>query len=383
MKKALLAAALMTAGVVAHAQSSVTLYGRLDAGLEYMSGVPQGTGAAGQATGSTNRWRAESGDWGTSLWGLKGVEDIGGGNKVLFQLEGSFNTMTGSGPGGGGLFNRWATIGLANDQFGTFTMGRMLFISNGVWDFDPFGQSNWSSASLVRGRNWPQSSNNFAYQSPKIAGFDFYGQYALSNATSWNGNGTTAQGREAGAQITYTNSLFQIRGLYDEIRNPANGNLYGANLDTINTANAGGGVFSASREYSALVNVFLGQFKIQAAYQAIRSAGARGVLPGQPTTLDHEWGGVTWQATPAAALIAAVYHVNGNNGAGNATIYTVGGTYNLSKRTLLDMQVAQVRNSKSANYGLNANNAGLASSTDNPLQGHNQTGVYAGIQHSF
>jgi predicted porin len=44
MKKALLAAALMSAGVVAHAQSSVTLYGRLDAGIEYMSGVP--TGAA-------------------------------------------------------------------------------------------------------------------------------------------------------------------------------------------------------------------------------------------------------------------------------------------------------------------------------------------------
>jgi predicted porin len=383
MKKALLAAALMTAGVVAHAQSSVTLYGRLDAGIEYMTGVPQGSNAAGSATGSTNRWRAESGDWGTSLWGLKGVEDIGGGNKVLFQLEGSFNTMTGAGPGGGGLFNRWATVGLSNDQYGTFTMGRMLYISNGVWDFDPFGQSNWSSASLVRGRNWPQSSNNFAYQSPKIAGFDFYGQYALSNATSWNGNGTTAQGREAGAQVTYTNSLFQVRGIYDEIRNPANGTLYGPNASAVNTANVGNGVFAASREYSALVNVFLGQFKIQAAYQAVRSAGAQNVLPGQPTTLDHEWGGVTWQATPAAALIAAVYHVNGNNGAGNATIYTVGGSYNLSKRTLLDLQVATTQNSKTANYGLNANNAGTATSTDNPLPGHSQTGVYAGIQHSF
>jgi predicted porin len=383
MKKALLAAALMSAGVVAHAQSSVTLYGRLDAGIEYMSGVPTGANANGAANGNTNRWKAESGDWGTSLWGLKGVEDIGGGNKVLFQLEGSFNTMTGAGPGGGGLFNRWATIGLSNDQYGTFTMGRMLFISNGVWDFDPFGQSNWSSASLVRGRNWPQSSNNFAYQSPKIAGFDFYGQYALSNATGWNGNGTTAQGREAGAQVTYTNSLFQIRGIYDEIRNPANGALYGPQLDVINSANAGGGVFAASREYSALVNVFLGQFKIQAAYQAVRSAGATGVLPGQPTTLDHEWGGVTWQATPAAALIAAVYHVNGNNGAGNATIYTVGGSYNLSKRTLLDLQVATVQNSRAANFGLNANNAGYAASTDNPLQGRAQSGVYAGIQHSF
>ncbi|RKT26414.1 putative porin [Paraburkholderia sp. RAU2J] len=383
MKKALLAAALMSAGVVAHAQSSVTLYGRLDAGIEYMSGVPSGSNVNGAATQSNSRWKAESGDWGTSLWGLKGVEDIGGGNKVLFQLEGSFNTMTGAGPGGGGLFNRWATIGLANDQYGTFTMGRMLFISNGVWDFDPFGQSNWSSASLVRGRNWPQSSNNFAYQSPKIAGFDFYGQYALSNATNWNGNGTTAQGREAGAQITYTTSLFQIRGMYDEIRNPANGNLYGPQVGTINTGNADGGVFSASREYSAMFNVFLGQFKIQGAYQAVRSASATGVLPGQPTTLDHEWGGVTWQATPAAALIAAVYHVNGNNGAGNATIYTVGGSYNLSKRTLFDLQVASVRNSRNANFGLNANNPGLSAATDNPLPGRAQTGVYAGIQHSF
>ncbi|SIT40643.1 Outer membrane protein (Porin) [Paraburkholderia ribeironis] len=383
MKKALLAAALMSAGVVAHAQSSVTLYGRLDAGIEYMSGVPTGANVNGAANGNTTRWKAESGDWGTSLWGMKGVEDIGGGNKVLFQLEGSFNTMTGAGPGGGGLFNRWATVGVSNDQYGTFTMGRMLFISNGVWDFDPFGQSNWSSASLVRGRNWPQSSNNFAYQSPKIAGFDFYGQYALSNATSWNGNGTTPQGREAGAQVTYTSSLFQVRGIYDEIRNPANGALYGPQVGTINTANAAGGVFSASREYSALVNVFLGQFKVQAAYQAIRSAGATGVIHGQPTTLDHEWGGVTWQATPAAALIAAVYHVNGNNGAGNATIYTVGGSYNLSKRTLLDIQVAGVSNSRAANFGLNANNPGFAASTDNPLQGKGQTGVYAGIQHSF
>jgi predicted porin len=384
MKKALLAASLLTVGVAAHAQSSVTLYGRLDAGLEYMTGVPTTSAVpGGAATSSGHRFRAESGDWGTSLWGMKGVEDLGGGNKAVFQLEGSFNTMTGAGPGGGGLFNRWATVGIANDQFGTFLLGRELFISNGVWDFDPFGQSNWSSASLVRGRNWPQSSNNVSYQSPKIAGFDFYGQYALSNATNWNGNGTTAQGREAGAQVTYTTSLFQIRGLYDEIRNPANGGLYGPDTSATNAANISGGVFAASREYTAAVNVFLGQFKVQGAYQAIRTSGSTGVLPGQPTTLNHEWGGVTWQATPAAALIGAVYHVNGNNGAGNATIYTVGGTYNLSKRTLLDLQIATTQNSKSANYGLNANNPGTSVGTDNPLPGHSQSGVYAGIQHSF
>jgi predicted porin len=371
MKKVLLAAAaLFTFSAGAHAQSSVTLYGRLDAGLEYMSGVPGADGS------SKYRIKAESGDWGTSLWGLRGVEDLGGGNRAVFHLEGSFNTMNGDGPSDNRLFNRWATIGIDNDKYGTVLLGRELFISNGVWDFDPFGQSAWSSASLVRGRNWTHSSNNVSYQSPKLAGFDFYGQYSLSNATSWNGNGTTDQGRQAGAQVTYTAPLFQIRGIYDEIRNPANGTLGG-------DYNGNNGAYAYSREYTAMANVFLGQFKLQGGYQAIRSSGMTGQLPGQPTTLNHEWGGVTWQATPAAALIAAVYHVNGNNGAGNATLYTVGGSYNLSKRTLLDFQVAGVKNSKTANYGLNANDFGTSAATDNPRFGHSQKGVYAGIQHSF
>lgn len=370
MKKVLLAAALMSAGVIAHAQSSVTLYGRLDAGLEYMSGLTNGSG------GHLSRWRAESGDWGTSLWGLKGAEDLGGGTKAVFQLEGAFNTMTGSLGAAGSIWDRWATVGFSNVNYGTFLMGRELAIANGVWDFDPFGQSNWSSASLVRGRNWNKSSNNVSYQSPKWNGFDMYGQYGLSNATSWNGNGSTSQGRNAGLQLTYTTSLFQLRGIYDEMRNNVTGGLNDGN----------GGPFVNSREYTAGANVFLGAFKIQAAYQAIRTAGSRNVALGTPTTLDHEWAGVTWQATPAAAAIAAVYHVNGNHGAGNATIYTIGGTYNISKRTLFDLQIATVRNSKSANFGLEANAAGAGNATagnDNPVPGHSQSGVYAGIQHTF
>ena len=381
MKKALLAAALMSAGVVAHAQSSVTLYGRLDAGVEYISGLPNNS-----YNGSTSRVRLESGDWGTSLWGMKGVEDIGGGNKILFQLEGSFSTATGALGSAGSLWNRWATVGGSNDQFGTLLLGRELFISNGVWDFDPFGQSNWSSASLVRGRNWPQSSNNVSYQSPKFGGFDVYGQYSFSNSTSFNGGGgtpsTAAPGREDGLQLTYTNSLFQVRGLYDEIRNNVNGSLGDPSSGSVN------GPFSFGREYFAGVNVFLGQFKVQGVYQVVRTSGETNVPFGTPTTTNQAWGGVTWQATPAAALIAAVYHVNANNGAGNATIYTVGGSYNLSKRTLLDIQVASVRNSKNANFGLDANNPGPGGNTsagynENPLPGKSQTGVYAGIQHSF
>lgn len=359
MKKALVAAALMAAGVAAHAQSSVLLYGRLDAGIEYLNGMQNGA-----------RWRAQSGDWGTSLWGMRGSEDIGAGSKIVFQLEGSFDVMNGTGPSGGGLWSRFATVGVANDTYGTLLLGRELAISNGVWDFDPLGQTAWSSASLVRGRNWNKTSNNVSYQSPKYYGFDFYGQFAFSNSTNFNGNTTAGQpGRAAGAQITYTNSLFQLRGIYDEMRD-SNGRF--------------SDVFNYSREYFAGANVFLGQFKLQAAYQtshADRSGGP--VVNNGVTGTQQIWGGVTWQATPAAALIAAVYHVNANHGGGNANIYTLGGSYNLSKRTLLDLQVATVRNSKTANFGLNANGAGTDVSTGNPKFGGSQTGVYAGIQHYF
>lgn len=358
MKNVLLAVSLIALAEGVHAQSSVTLYGTLDAGVEYLSGIPKATG-----NGSTSRVRVESGNWGTSVFGLKGTEDLGGGTSAVFQLESQIDPTSGIAGNGSSFFNRWATVGLSNDAYGIFLLGRELSISNGLWDFDPFGQGNWASASLVRGRNWLQSSNNVSYQSPKFHGFDVYGQYSLSNATNWNGNGTTDQGRLDGIQLTYSSALFQVRGIYDERRDPANGKL--------------DDVFQFSREYFAGLNVFLGQFKLQAAYQ---TSHASDVMPGAPTVTQTEWAGVTWQASASAALIAAVYHVNADQGAGNATLYTIGGSYNLTKRTLLDFQVATVQNSKTGTFSLEAN---LPGNPDNPLPGHSQTGVYAGILHNF
>lgn len=363
MKKLLIASALMATLVTAHAQSSLTLYGRIDNGIEYMSGIPGANG------GHTSRWRAESGDWGTSLWGLMGSEDIGAGTKIIFKLEKGFNAMTGAASNSYSFFERYAYVGAQNDTYGTLTAGRMLWIDNGLWDFDPFGQTNWSSASLVRGRDWNETSNNIAYQSPKWGGFDVAARYALSNSTHWNAPLTSStvdplgQGRSVGLQATYTASLFQVRGIYDEVRNPETGQF--------------DNVFSYSREYFAGLNVFLGQFKVQAVYQASHAPQA---ASGAPTVTQQEWGGLTWQASPAAALIAAVYHVNANNGGGSGTLYTIGGSYNLSKRTLLDVQIATVRNSRGANFSLEANSV---TSADNPTPGRSQSGFYAGIQHSF
>ena len=80
MKKSLLALAVLTAvSGAASAQSSVTLYGKVDVGLVYDSGSTAGKSL-----------RIDSGITGGSRIGFKGVEDLGGGLKASFQLETGF-----------------------------------------------------------------------------------------------------------------------------------------------------------------------------------------------------------------------------------------------------------------------------------------------------
>jgi len=363
MNKTLLAATLMGLSAGAFAQSSVTLYGRLDNGIEYQTGVPT------SATASHSRLRVESGDWGTSMWGMKGVEDIGGGNKVVFNLEDGLNTVTGGGGGSAGTaFSRYADVGIANDNYGTLLLGKQQWIANMVWDFDPLGQSNWSSASLVGGRNWPGSQNDVSYQTPTWGGFNMYGVYSLSDSTNFNGNTTvgTQNGRRDGLAATYTSSVFQVRGIYDEIRSSTGGFT---------------DVYASSREYFVGGNLFLGAFKLQAAWQGSHAPQAAGTAAA-PSTTNLEWGGVTYTVNPAVAVTAAAYHVNATNGGGSATLYALAGTYNLSKRTLIALEAATVHNSSSGAFGLNANEPNSPTS-DGPLMGHGQSGVFLDLQHAF
>jgi len=367
MKKIILAAALTSLGLNAYAQSSVTLYGRLDTGVEYQSGIAAGTNADG------SRLRVESGDLGTSLWGIKGVEDIGGGNKVVFQLEDGMNTADGT-SSDGKMFSRYADVGVSNETYGTLLLGNQLWLSNSqLWAFDPLGQSNWSSASLSRGRNWPILSNTITWESPNWNGLNVTTMYALGNQPSFNAGTvdpvsgvTLTPGRSDGLAATYTNSLFEVIGMFDEIRD-GNGDF--------------SDVFAYSQQYTAGLNLYLGAFKVQAVYEASHANAAQ---DGAPSQAQQEWGGVTYTVNPALSLIGAVYHVDTNGssgGAGHATLYTLGGNYNLSKRTLLGFQVASIHNSSGADFGLNANYP--VAGSDDPLPGHSQSGFYLDLQHSF
>jgi predicted porin len=124
MKKTLLAAVIpaIFLSTVAHAQSSVTLYGVIDEGFDFTT---NGQGQRG--------YEMVSGDTEGSRWGVKGSEDLGSGLKAVFDLENGFNVNSGKLNQGGAEFGRQAFVGLSSTQYGTFTMGRQYDPTIDMW----------------------------------------------------------------------------------------------------------------------------------------------------------------------------------------------------------------------------------------------------------
>ena len=149
MKKSLIAFAVLSAfAASASAQSNVTVYGIIDAAVMYNTNQT--------ATGG-NKLTLDAGQLLTSRWGIKGSEDLGGGTKAIFNLEGTLANDTGAaGAGFGGnsftqagsgtsLFDRLSWVGLSGD-FGTVTAGRNNIL--GVYSVglaDPMGLAHAGS----------------------------------------------------------------------------------------------------------------------------------------------------------------------------------------------------------------------------------------------
>ena len=162
MKKSLIALAILAATTgAAMAQSNVTIYGRIDTsfGADKLNGV--------------NTTRLYSGNLTTSRLGFRGTEDLGGGLKAIFGLEGTVGADTGAFSG----FDRQSIVGLSGG-FGTVKLGRHdtsfddirdISVSSNLWDseFSPTkiaytaGVADYSS----------RASNQVRYESPSFGGF--------------------------------------------------------------------------------------------------------------------------------------------------------------------------------------------------------------------
>src|SRR6201991_5130057 len=107
-----------TAGSTAYAQSSVTLYGSLDGGLR---NVVNGTKAGGAAL-----TMASNGVYKSNRWGFLGIEDLGGGYYVRFNLEAGYILSTGANSASNGaLFSRNSTVGIGG-PFGIVDVGHQF-----------------------------------------------------------------------------------------------------------------------------------------------------------------------------------------------------------------------------------------------------------------
>lgn len=163
MKKTLIALAAVAATGAAFAQSSVTLYGVADIGL-------QDTNAPGSKLQLNSSATLNNG---TSRWGIRGTEDLGGGLKAGFNFEAGLSLDDGkTGQSGGNYFSRAAYMTLAGG-FGELSLGRRLnpaFNTAAAWELT--GVANYSAVSsqfgdALRGFRY---SDMIMYTSPSFSG---------------------------------------------------------------------------------------------------------------------------------------------------------------------------------------------------------------------
>jgi predicted porin len=179
----------------AYAQSSVTLYGSLDVGVGYNNNV-----------GGSKQWEATSGNSEPDKWGMLGIEDLGGGMKVGFQLENGFLAATGAGTKAGSIFNRKSIIWLSSDSYGTVTLGHSAPFS-GQW-INPLsaavlgdiyeGYHPGNIDELSSSGN-SLEDNVVRYVTPSYRGLQAGAEISMGNTTNF------AVGRSTGYGIRYAN----------------------------------------------------------------------------------------------------------------------------------------------------------------------------------
>lgn len=216
--------------VSCYGQSSLTLYGVLDVGLDYISndhGKANFTLAPGVLQG--NRW------------GLKGKESLGGGVDAIFTLENGFSLGSGALGQGGRGFGRAAWLGLRSDQYGALTMGRQY---DSVVEYvqsmssipytglaHPFDNDNLDNDFRI--------NNSVKYSSPSYGGVRFGGLYGFSNGGSTTGGDIGfATNRMWSIGSSYTFGQFSVGAGYLRLSSPNTTSTGAVSGDYINVTNS-------------------------------------------------------------------------------------------------------------------------------------------------
>jgi predicted porin len=173
MKKFALAAAVLTIGVPALAQSSVSVYGRLNVTVESLK-----IGDADRVGEIRNN---------SSRIGFKGVEDLGGGLKAGFQIEHGFDPSTGQQNlnDDGSLAPFWGRQAEVNltSAFGTVRLGTFTPESYyATADYISMHNHDTGDSADMFYKNVGSSQNKVGYASPVMGGFQLHAAVAEGSA---------------------------------------------------------------------------------------------------------------------------------------------------------------------------------------------------------
>jgi general bacterial porin, GBP family len=348
MKKTLLALAAIAASSAAMAQSTVTLYGVVDASVENVKGDKSIT-------------RVTSDNLSSSRFGLKGSEDIGGGLKGNFVLESGLKVDTGENGGKAiRFFDRAAWLGLAGG-FGDVRFGR---IDTPIGDIagNVLSAQAYDDLKILptrAGNGFRRTDNAVTYILPKlVSGLTATLQYTTANGTSNAAGAETAGssfGKGFGLSVKFVEGPLSAGLGYQRVNDDgaaagdqrANATLVYAGYDL--------GVAKVTAFYDAETD------PTNAKGRRMSVAGAKVSVPVSP-----EFTAIVGAATARNTKGLAA-------GTDNAQIVTVKGVYTLSKRTAVYGMFTNVNNDTANSYNLGAA----------PVTGEGTRGLAVGVRHAF
>nr|WP_057927259.1 porin [Burkholderia ambifaria] len=374
---------------VAHAQSSVTLYGLIDTSITYATNQrTQGAGSPGSGSVALT-----SGALNASRWGLRGREDLGGGTAAVFALENGFSGTTGKlSQKGVDMFGRQAWIGVSSRTAGTLTFGRQYDL---ILDFvTPLGASGpgWGGNLAVHPYDNDDSNRNLRinhavkYTSPTYRGLTFGALYGFSNtAGAFSNNAVWSAG------LGYANGPLKLGAGYLKISRDRNASNPDGALSTVDgSATITGG---NQRVWAVAGRYAFGLHSVGAAWSHSATDGVSGVLQGGGITplkgeslvFDNFTVDGRYCVTPAFSLSAAYTYTMGrfDTRTGQTRpkwnhVVTQAG-YAFSNRT--DAYLEAVYQSVSGGNGNPAFNATVWTMT--PSANSNQVVVALGLRHKF
>ncbi|WP_175855306.1 porin [Burkholderia anthina] len=342
----------VTVGTSCFAQSSVALYGDLDAGFLY-------TNRTLDSATNTNAGHQfsliDTGMTPTNI-GILGTEDLGGGLQAKFKLENGFSVTNGGlSHSNGNFFGRQAWVAL-DGVFGEMKLGLqfspfvLAVLGSDSRNVSHFGASlvPYVDNVLVTGLF---NQNAISYTSPSILGLTGSVMFSFGGHA-----GDFQAGRQYSGSLTYSNGGLMLNAAFYD------GNGGASPTPTPSTVPFVGRTLGAAYTFGSLT--------AKGAFTSYKVAGS--------FSSNVFSGGVECRVTPALDLNGGVWFTSDRNDAHNHSILgAIGADYSLSKRTGLYAQVGVVNNHGAMNTGL-----GISGNALFGLPG-TTVGINAGIHHVF